>query len=225
MTLVTKTEKRLGLLNFVIQYPSRFIRDIQTMAFGMCLDTTYHRSHMGLFVTSVWNMKVTTEEVAKMEHEDDKFASTTLTSIENARKAQGKPGQSLKSIEEQMAEIECYIIHLEAFLSEKAHHKKMIRQLRVVLQEKIMNGPLVQSQLNDIFWLVFLDGQKYFQFPEGKPTSGLDSLVGMLSRNTMTSLIRVSYHQLSPAGGNSKCQKLSDSVYTPAGGGCKQWIR
>ena len=38
--LVTKIAKNLGPINFVIYYPSRFIQDIQTMAFGMNLDTT-----------------------------------------------------------------------------------------------------------------------------------------------------------------------------------------
>ena len=49
------------------------------MALGMCLDTTYHRSHMGLPIALVWNMKVTAEEAAKMEDKDDKFVRTTLT--------------------------------------------------------------------------------------------------------------------------------------------------
>ena len=64
------------------------------MALGMYLDTTYHISHMGLSMALVWDMKVTAEEAAKMEDKDDKFVRATLTSTEDVRKAQGKPGQS-----------------------------------------------------------------------------------------------------------------------------------
>ena len=96
--LVTKTAKKLGLLNFVTYYPSRFIGDIQTMAFGLNLDTTYQRSQMGLSIASVWNMKCTAEEAVILEDEDDKFARATQTSTCDIRRAQGKPGQSPKSI-------------------------------------------------------------------------------------------------------------------------------
>ena len=38
----------------------------------------------------------------------------------------------------------------------------------------------------------------------------------------MPSLIGVPYHWLSPAGDDSKCQKLSNGDYTPLGGGGKE---
>ena len=82
-----------------------------------------------------------------------------------------------------------------------------------------MNGPLVQSQLDDIFWSVFLDRRKYFQLTDGKPTSGLDSLVGMLSRDQIPSFVGVPYHRLLPTGNDSKHQKLSNGAYTPVRGG------
>ena len=39
--LVARTKSKLGLLNFVTYYPSRFIKDIQTMAFGLHTDNTW----------------------------------------------------------------------------------------------------------------------------------------------------------------------------------------
>ena len=136
MILVTKTEKRLWPLNFVTYYPSCIIRDIQTMEFGINLDTTYQRSHMGLSIASVWNMKCTVEDAAIMENEDDKFAGAIQTSTDDVGKSQGKPGQSPNSITELLAAIKCCIIHLEAFISEKDHHQEMACQLRAVLREK-----------------------------------------------------------------------------------------
>ena len=91
--LVTKTVKKLGLLKFVTYYPTRFIRDIQTMAFGLNANTIWQRSHMGLLIALVWNMKCTAEEAAIMEDEDDRFARATQTSSDDVGKSQGKPGQ------------------------------------------------------------------------------------------------------------------------------------
>ena len=45
-------------------YPTCFIQEIQNLAFGMSLDKTYPRSHMGLTIASIWNMKSSNEEAA-----------------------------------------------------------------------------------------------------------------------------------------------------------------
>ena len=50
--LVTKTATKLGLLNFVTYYPTRFIRDIQTMAFGLNAATAWQRSRMELSIAN-----------------------------------------------------------------------------------------------------------------------------------------------------------------------------
>ena len=143
MILVTKTAKKLGLLNFVTYYPSHFIQDIQTKAFGLNLDATYQISHMGLSIALVWNMKCTVEEAAILEDEDDKFARATQTLMDDVGRVQVKPGQSPRSIPELLAAIECYIIHLEAFLSDKGRHQRMVCQLRALLREKFINSPLI----------------------------------------------------------------------------------
>ena len=92
------------------------------MAFRLNTDTTWNRSNMGLSIVSVWGMKYTTDEATKMEEEDEKFARATQTTPEDVRKSLGKLGQSPKSITELLEAIECYIIHLGAFLEDKGHH-------------------------------------------------------------------------------------------------------
>ena len=94
------------------------------MEFDMCLDTTYHISHMGLSIASAWNIKVTMEEAAKIEDEDGKFARATLTLAEDVGKVQGKPGQSPKSIAELLMAIECYIITWRYFCQRMAIIRK-----------------------------------------------------------------------------------------------------
>ena len=118
---------------------------------------------MRLSIALVWNMKWTTEEAAIMEDDDDKLARAAQMSRDDSGKAQGKPGESPKSITELLAAIECCIIHLEAFMLDKGQHQRMVHQLRAVLREKYIDGPLVQSQLDDIFWSVFLDGRQYLR--------------------------------------------------------------
>ena len=68
-----------------------------------------------------------------LKDEDEKFVRATQISTEDVGKAQGKSGKSPNSISELLVAIECYIIHLEAFLTDKGHHQRMVRQLRAVL--------------------------------------------------------------------------------------------
>ena len=113
---------------------------------------------------------------------------------------------------------------MEAFLEEKGQHQRHVRQLRAVLREKYNDSSLDQSQMDDIYWAVFLDSRQYFRRTEGKPTSGLDALIGALSRDQMPQFVGVPYHRLSPSA-DSKRQKLSDGAYSPGGGGGKQSTR
>ena len=168
----------------------------------MSLDKTYLRSHMGLTVASIWNMKSSEEEAAEAIDEDDRFTRATLTKTDDIVKSQGKPEQSPKSISDLVVAIECYITHLEAFLTGNADHQRMVHRLRIYLRERFTNGPL--NQLDDIFWEIFLDGQQYFKMIKGTATTGLYALAGMLSCKSMPILIVVPYSKLILHGQRSK---------------------
>jgi len=149
--------------SFLIDWEKTLIKDLENLEFGETLDSSNVQSHRGLSIATIWNMQMSVDKAADMQHEGDQYTGTPHKTREDRDRQLGKPGTLPNSMSELLSALDCYLIHLHAMIGPNGDHQLMVSRLRLLIQRFQLHTTLTQSQIDDIFWAVFRDSRPFFK--------------------------------------------------------------
>ena len=95
-----------------------------------------------------------------------------------------------------MVALESFVVALHAMWGLDGSHQKQVVAIRHILRRQYAHETLPPGVCINIYWAIFLDGHAFVAQDGGEAITSLNGLVANLHCNAMTTLINVSYNDL-----------------------------